>query len=112
MSNDVTVLMFNCPKCGEDNRLGAMLSNKVKEDGWMRKERNFYAYKLEGIVIDPTMDERRPIGSKAPAFRIYLDVCMNDGCIYAAKVEIHQVTKTLKQPRAPLGGGGGDLPFF
>lgn len=89
------VLEFNCPVCGKDNRLGKFLADRVKEAGWMRKDQNYYLGKIEGVVSDPMMEPRKPIGSKTPAFLVSLDVCLNDGCYYAAKIEIREAVKSL-----------------
>ena len=90
-----TVLEFNCPVCGKDNRLGKLLSDQVKDAGWMRKDLNFYVSKIEGVVSDPMMESRKPIGSKTPAFCVSLDICLDCGCFYAAKVEIGEAVKGL-----------------
>lgn len=90
-----TVLEFNCPACGSPDRLGQRLAQKVKDRGLMRPELGYYAWQVEGVVRDPTKELVVPIGSKLPAFRIFVDACLQCGCLYAAKVEIGEVVKGL-----------------
>lgn len=105
-NKNVTTLEYKCPHCESDNRLAGSLAEKVKKRGLMREELYFAAWKFEGKVGDPTKDAIIPYGSSLPYFRIYMDVCLDCGCMYACRVDILQVVKTLKpkQGGAPFSG--------
>lgn len=103
----VKIIEYKCPSCGSDRRLGKYLSNKVKAKGWMREDLNYYLHEMSAVVSDPQKEMIKPIGSTSLMFRAYMDICFDCGCFYAAKIELHTVTKSL--PPAPPGVGLG--PF-
>lgn len=100
--NEPVIIEFKCPVCKGEKRLGDELSKKAKEDGWMRKGLNFYTHSLQGVVTDKVLENRRPIGSKTTAYIVYLDVCLDCGCIFAAKIKIAEAVKGLQPP--DIGG--------
>jgi hypothetical protein len=103
MPEEPEIMEFKCPACGSGNRLAGSLAEKVKESGWMRPDLNFYASIVTGVVLDQQMEPRIPIGSSIPGYHICLDVCLDCGCYYAAKVEIIKVVKSITLGKPPMG---------
>jgi len=99
------VAEFDCPVCGSSERFCESLAEEVKEKGWMRPELNFYAQIWQGAVSDQLWAYKIPIGSKVPAFHIYVDVCLKCGCIYAAKLERGVGVKVAGPPPVLTSGG-------
>lgn len=87
-----------CPVCGSKERLAGQLAKKEKKKGTMRKDLNFYAHIITGVIKDPQYERQILYGAAIPAYRIYLDVCLQCGTYYAAKVEIAVAVKALKEP--------------
>lgn len=124
---DVVLEFKKCPACGsEEPTFVESLANEVKERKLMRPELSFYAFivpvgPLYGTVRDASKEAQIPIGSKFPAYRIFLDACTNCGCFFARKLVRNDSVKTLnmetgidpargpnrQQRRHPLD----DLPF-
>jgi hypothetical protein len=87
-------LEFNCPVCGNKGKgLARTLAKKVKARGLMRQEGEFSVLQLEAVVRDPTREAMVPIGAKLPAFNIFIEACMECGCLYVAKMVIGEVAK-------------------
>jgi hypothetical protein len=101
-------LEFNCPICGEKGKgLGRSLAKKVKERGLMRQEGDFAVLQFEGVVRDPAMEAKIPIGAKMPAFKIFIEACMECGCLYVGKMVIGEVVKGAGPPTIPPPPPGG-----
>lgn len=107
---------FDCPACGSNERFGELLANEVKDKGWMRPELNFYVQIWQGAVWDELWAHKIPIGSRVPAYFIYVDVCLKCGCIYAAKLErgtgvkIAESAPVLSQGRVIRGDSKIEIP--
>lgn len=110
MGEQPKVTLYNCPVCNKDNRLGKKLSDEVKERGLMREELNYYLYQFDAVVKDPLKEAKLPIGGKLPAFRIFLDMCLDCGCYYVAKLELSEAVKRVK-PVKPDVNLPPNLPF-
>ena len=93
MENKPELVVENvCPVCGSTERFCTPLAQWMKDKGWMRPETNYYPQIWQSAVYDKTFLAKIPIGSKVPAYHIYVGVCMGYpgkpcGCIYAAKIE-------------------------
>ena len=96
---------FDCPACGSKERFCESLAEEVKEKGWMQPDLNFYAQIWQGAVSDKAWAHKIPIGSKVPAYFIYVDVCLKCGCIYAAKLERGTGVKVAEPPPVLTSGG-------
>lgn len=111
MKQPIIIEFDKCPNCGSKERLVGGLAEKEKKKGNMRKDLNFYAYIIPGVVKDPQREHQLLIGTSLPAYKICLDVCLQCGTIYTAKIEIGEATKQLRQPLEPKKPPT-DLPFL
>lgn len=111
------VAEFSCPVCGSKERFCESMANEVKLKGWMRQECNFYAQIWQGPVYEKAMAHMIPIGSKVPAYYVYLDVCMGFpdkpcGCVYAVKLERGAGIKTGELGTQPRDKDQIEIPAY
>lgn len=92
------------------------LADEVKAKGYMRPEMEFHAQIIPmgvpiGIVRDPSplYDSRIPIGGSAPTYRLFLDACMDCGCIVTRKLERGEAVKSKKIDLMLPGDNPGGL---
>lgn len=102
---------FNqCPVCGSKKRFLESLVTKIKEQGYARAEwRMGYDFR-QGIVIDQAREAIIPLGAKLPTYRIFTDICMDCGTIYATSIESGTATKQIVPPKLIKPGDQG-FPF-
>lgn len=79
------------------------LAKEMKVKGWMNPDMEFCAQILPvgtpvGIVKDsnPLYTNLIPDGSTAPTYRLFLDACMDCGCIITRKLQRGEAVKSKK----------------
>ena len=90
-----------CPACGGERRVYQSEANKMVLDGRAGAGFQFRMAKFESVIATPDMQDKQPVGSSLPVVTVFLDACLDCGCVYVTDIEISQATKHIRPP-APL----------
>lgn len=104
---------FNsCPNCASTDRFFESISKELRDAGLARPDW-FQCYDIkQGVVVDPVMEKSKPIGAKAPAYRIFTDICSQCGTIYVIYMEFGEAEKhAVKEPPRLVLPGMSKIPI-
>lgn len=84
-----------CPACGSESRHFEELSAEAIELG-SAKEGFVTGYDMtNGVIGEPEILQRLPLGSEAPSIRVVTDICKDCGSLYAVIVVTGKFKKQL-----------------
>jgi len=96
-----------CPVCGSTRRFAGQVGEERKKKGLMRENMRYGLFYLGGgPVIDMEKVPVMLVGSKVPAIRALVDVCMDCWAVFCVRREIGEATFTPPVgPQGPIPPG-------
>jgi uncharacterized Zn finger protein len=96
-------LFDQCPNCGSKETMGETLTKEAQAKGHASLTWRFAPFAESRVIVDQSQDNKIPVGAEAITVQFILDICIDCGTVYAKKINIGKVKKTVTMRRPNPG---------